>query len=105
MDAPAATFEAIGIDVERGRFPVKVTIGVPYLSNREPDTWRCAVSIDPLFPHLRDIAGGDAFQSLCLASRLAVDLLLSYVEKGGRLTYDGENDVSLDAYIPVRGKA
>jgi hypothetical protein len=105
VDAPIASFEAIGIDSERGRFPVKVTIGAPYLSRLEPDTWRCAVSIDPLYPHLRDIAGGDAFQSLCLASRLAVDLLQSYIEKGGRLTYDGENDVSLDAYIPLRPKS
>ena len=99
MDAPVASFEAIAIDSERGRFPVKVSIGTPYLSNREPDTWRCPVAVDPLYPHLRDIAGGDAFQALCLASRLAIDLLQSYVANGGRLTYDGENDVALDAYF------
>ena len=102
VNASTASFEAVGIDSERGRFPVKVTIGVPYLSKREPDTWRCPVAVDPLSPNLRDIAGSDAFQSLCLAACLAVDLLQSFVEKGGRVTYDGENDVPLDAYIPLR---
>ena len=104
MNAPIATLEAIAIDREGTRFPVKVEIGTPYLSKREPDTWRCAVSIEPLHKSLRDIAGGDAFQVLCLASRMAVDLLQSFVANGGRLTYDGDNDVPLDAYIPLQSK-
>ena len=105
MNPPMASFEAVGIDSQRGRFQVKVVIGAPYLSRREPDTWRCPVTVDPLFPDLRDMAGSDAFQSLCLAAGLAIDLLQSFVEKGGRLTYDGENDVPLDAYIPLRSKS
>jgi hypothetical protein len=101
VNAPVATFAGIGIDPDGVRFPFTVSIGRPYLSGREPDTWACPVSIDPLHTHLRDIAGGDSFQALCLASRMALDLLQSFVQRGGRLTYDGENDVSLEAYIPL----
>jgi hypothetical protein len=104
VNVPIASLELVALDPELGRIPVKVSIGKPYLSDREPDTWRCPISIDPLHPHLRDIAGGDAFQALCLASRMAIDLLQSFVAKGGRLTYDGENDVPLDAYIPLHRK-
>jgi hypothetical protein len=45
---------------------------------------------DPLHAHVRDIVGGDSFQALCLASRLALDLLRSFVQAGGQLTIDGE---------------
>lgn len=105
MDAPIASLEAIAIDREGTRFPIKVQIGKPYLSKRHPDTWHCPVSIEPLHKSLRDIAGGDAFQALCLASRMAIDLLQSFVASGGRITYDGENDVPLDAYIPSHPKS
>ena len=101
MRAPIASLEAIAVNRDGTRFPLKVKIGTPYRSKREPDTWRCSVSVDPLHKSLRDIAGGDAFQALCLASRMAVDLLRTFVESGGRLTYDGENDLPLDAYIPL----
>jgi hypothetical protein len=98
MNVPVATLDVIGIDRERGRFGIQVVIGTPYLSDLEP------VSLDPLHPQLPDIAGENAFQSLCLASRLVVELLHSFVEKGGRLTYDGENEVPLDAYIRLPSK-
>jgi hypothetical protein len=99
VNAPIASLEAITVDRDGTRFPIKVEIGTPYLSKREPDTWRCSVSIEPLHKSLHDIAGGDAFQALCLASRMAIDLLRSFVDNGGRLTYNGDNDVPLDAYI------
>ena len=100
MTKPTATFEATAIDPAKGRFTVTVTIGTPYLSETEPHVWRCPVSIDPLYPRLSDIAGDNSFQALCLASRLAIDLLQGFIEKGGRITHDDE-DVPLDAYIPL----
>jgi len=100
-----AEFEGIAIDQSGERFPFRVRVGPPYQSNSEPDTWRCPVAIYPLHAHLRDIAGRDSFQAVCLASRTALDLLRLFVERGGRLTYDGANDVPLDAYIPVATKA
>ena len=105
MPPDAANLIGVAIDADGVRFPFQVTIGIPYLLQTEPDTWRCPVAIDPLHTHLPDIAGGDAFQSLCLASRLAVDLLHTFVQDGGRLTFDGENDVPLDAYIPATRRA
>ena len=99
MDAPIATFEGIAIDQGGTRFPFKVSIGTPYLRDHEPHTWACPVSVEPLDTHIRDIFGGDSFQALCLASRIALELLRSFIERGGRLTYDGDEDLSLDAYL------
>lgn len=101
MNAPIASLQAIAIDRAGSRFPVKVEIGTPYQAKGTPGTWHCPVAIEPLHPTLRDVAGGDAFQALCLASRLAIDLLRSFVDSGGRLTFDGSNEVPLDAYIPL----
>ena len=101
----AATFSGIAIDTSGTRFPLKVATGIPYLSGSEPDTWRCPVSVDPLHTQLRDIAAGDAFQALCLASRTALDLLRSFIERGGRVTFDGASDVPLDSRIPTVRKS
>ncbi len=98
MKEVLATTELFGESKDRGRFPIRVQIGRPYLSGTEPDTWACPVAIDPLYTHLRDIAGGDSFQALCLASRTAISLLESFVQSGGRLTHDDGTAYSLDAY-------
>lgn len=98
MDAPVAILKCIAAEVDGRRFPLTVSIGKPYQSDTEPETWSCPVIIDPLHTHLRHIVGGDAFQSLCLASRMALDLLASFVERGGRLIDEDGNDVPLDAY-------
>jgi hypothetical protein len=94
-----ATFECIAIEKDGRRFPLKVSIGRPYLSGKEPETWSCPVRVDPLFTHLRDIAGGDSFQALCLASRMAVELLDGFVKGGGKLIDEDGGSVSLDSYI------
>lgn len=98
MNLPVATLEAIAIDNQGARFPLKAIIGTPYQSGHDPNTWFCAVAIDPLHPQLSDIAGTDALQALCLAIRLVFDLLHSFVARGGRLTYDGEHDIPINAY-------
>ena len=99
MNASVASVELIAIDVLGKRFPLRVSIGTPYLSKDDVATWFCPVSINPLYEHLPDIAGVDALQALCLAIHLAFDLLRSFVAKGGRLTYDGEHDLLLDSYF------
>ncbi len=98
MNEVLATVELFGESKDRGRFPIRVQIGRPYLSDTEPDTWACAVVIDPLYTHLRDIAGGDSFQALCLASRTAISLLSGFVQSGGQLTHDDGTVFSLNAY-------
>ena len=97
-----ATFECIAVEKDGRRFPLKVSIGRPYQSGKDPETWACPVRIDPLHTHLRDIAGSDSFQALCLASRMAVDLLDGFVEKGGKLVDEDGGSVSLDSYIPPK---
>lgn len=98
MDEPVADLKCIAVESDGRRFALTVSIGRPYQSGTEPETWSCPVVIDPLHTHLRHIAGGDALQSLCLACRMAFDLLLNFVERGGRLVDEDGNDVPLDAY-------
>lgn len=93
-----ATVELFGESKDRGRFPIRVQIGRPYLSGTDPDTWACPVVIDPLYTHLRDIVGADSFQALCLASHTAISLLSGFVQSGGQLTHDDGTAFSLDAY-------
>jgi len=100
MDNVIALANLFGQDKDGRRFPIKVEIGSPYQSADDPETWRCPVNIDPLYSHLRDIAGADGFQALCLASRLAISLLRGYVEDGGRLLHDDGTEFSLDSYVP-----
>jgi hypothetical protein len=99
LNVPIATLEAIAIDTQGARFPLKVSIGTPYQSGNDPATWFCPVAIDPLHRDLRDIAGTDALQALCLGIRLVIDLLRSFVARGGHLTYDCENELPLDSYL------
>lgn len=100
MNNVIAVANLFGQDKDGCRFPIKVEIGAPYQSGDDPETWLCPVRIDPLYSHLRDIAGADGFQALCLASRLAVSLLRGYIEDGGRLLHDDGTDFSLDSYVP-----
>ena len=102
MSASLAILEGIAIDQGGARFPFRVSIGAPYQSHVDPDTWQCTVAIDPMHPDVPDIAGGDSFQAVCLACRMAVDVLRKFVERGGRITYDGAEDVPLEAYLSTR---
>jgi hypothetical protein len=96
-----ATFEAMGVDPEGAEFPVIVRIGRPYLAHEDPGVWRCPLSVEPLHSRLPDVAGSDSFQAICLASRLAVELLRGFVDKGGRLVVPDGDDVPLDTYIQL----
>ncbi len=98
MDAPIASLECFAVEKDGRRFPLKVVIGRPYKSGTDPETWSCPVTVDPLYTHLRDIAGGDSFQALCLASRTALELLDGFLQRGGRLLHDDGHDVPLHAY-------
>ena len=54
------------------------------------------------YSRLADQAGADAFQALCLASRLAVTLLSHFQDQGGKLVNGDGTAFALDAYL---GKA
>jgi|1185.fasta_scaffold335008_2 hypothetical protein len=99
-----ATFECTAIEKDGRRFPLKVSIGRPYQRGSDPEMWACPVHIDPLYTHLADIAGADSFQALCLASRMALELLDGFIKRGGQLVHQGGEPVSLDSYIPIPTK-
>lgn len=81
------------------RFPLRIEIGPPYRDVIARDLWRCPVRIAPLHPRLPDIAGADAFQALCLATRLVVTLLGEFKKSGARLLNDDGSDFPLEAYM------
>ena len=99
MDAPVASvdvdIDAIGRNGET--FVVSLRIGVPY--RKDEDVWSCPVSLTPLYSGLRDQSGADAFQALCLASRLAVTLLTHFRDDGGQLVNRDGTPFALDAYL------
>ena len=78
---------------------ISIQIGKPY---QKGDHWRCPVAIPGMNDSLPDIAGEDAFQSLCLAMRLVRNLLQDFRARGGKLTYpETGEDWPLEAYFSV----
>jgi hypothetical protein len=81
-------------------FPIEVSVGTPYL--RPNGSWGCPVEIAGLYDRLPDMVGEDSFQALCLAIRLCGRLLASFVERGGQLRNQGDEEddpFPLDAYF------
>jgi hypothetical protein len=82
-----ATRNLIAEDALRGRFTIRVCIGLPYQIST--DEWACSVALEGLYSRLSDQHGIDAFQALMLAQALARTLLLGFVQDGGSLS-DGD---------------
>jgi len=98
MNDPVVRTDFVGIHTDGVRRKIIVEIGKPYLCGHEE--WACSVALEGLYANLPDIHAGDALQALCLATRLALQLLAGFQEDGGKLEFseDGE-EVSLDAYF------
>ena len=79
-------------------FEVEIQIGVPYQVGTDPEEWACPVSLAPLYKRLHDAHGGSAFQALCLAASLVLDLLYGVREKGGAVLQESGEDFPLEAY-------
>jgi hypothetical protein len=88
LTSTVASLSLQGKSEGEGNFPINVEIGRPYQIGE--DEWACPVSVRPLYDHLHDQHGGDSFQALFLAMRLALSLLKNFTEKGGSLLMDGE---------------
>ena len=69
----------------QGEAPWKVVvqIGRPYQDPEHSGEWACPMSLAPLHSTLSAARSNSAFQSLCLAISLALDLLHAVVENGG----------------------
>lgn len=85
-----ATRELLAESALRGRFTIRVCVGLPY--EDDAGRWACPVALEGLHPLLSDQHGIDAFQSLMLAQKLARTLLLEFVQDGGILRDGHDSD-------------
>lgn len=96
MAAVLASTEMIGTKPTGEEVTITVRIGQPYADGL--DSWRCPVSVEPLYSKLADIAGADSLQAVVLACNLAFTLLQDFKDKGGKLTYQDGGEFPLEAY-------
>ena len=83
------------IDKDGREFDIYVMVGLPY--ETEFGAWACPVAIVGLHGRLHDIYGNDSFQSLILAIKLIHNLLIAFVNDGGKLHLEkGGETISVD---------
>jgi hypothetical protein len=68
-------------------FALQIEVHQPYMD--DDGVWRCAATMRPLRTRLVHAAGGDSYQSLCLATGLIRSLLEQFEAEGGTLLIDG----------------
>ena len=85
MTPIVASLSLIGRNLGEDDFPLTVEIGAPYQVGKEE--WACPVSVSPLYDHLPDMRGGDLFQAIFLAMRLALTLLKDFNDKRGAVLF------------------
>jgi len=83
------------ISAEGKTFVIELEVGTPY--KRETGEWACPLALKGLYDHLPEICGDDSFQALCLAIRLALEMLADFRDEGGKLLVDSD-DFPLEAY-------
>ena len=100
MNEFIAEQKMIGITPKEEEITIIVRIGKPYLvpGQEDIDEWACPISLEPLHKNLSDIHGMGSFQALTLAMRHIANSLNLFIERGGRLTYDGKTDIPLESY-------
>ena len=79
-------------------FELHIQIGVPYQVDGVPEEWACPMSLAPLHARRVDIRGGGAFQALCLASSLVLQLLSDFKAQGGKVFIAPGEEMPLEAY-------
>lgn len=90
MSQPIATLELLGQLGTAPAFPVRVAVGAPILDEL-PSTFACNVEVQPLHTKPFTIYGEGSLQALSLASKHAIQMLATFIEQGGSLTYpDGD---------------
>jgi hypothetical protein len=98
MNSVIATESIIAARANEKPFQLRIEIGTPHKIDDEPEEWACSVALSPLYQNLHAAHGGSSFQSVCLAASLVLDLLHSFKEKGGSLTYSTGESFPLAAY-------
>ena len=103
MQEPIAEEAFVCVCPSGERLRSVAAIGRPYQIG--PDEWACPVSLTGLCDRLADIHGGSSLQALCLAASLLCQLLVSFVEGGGRLfSSDGESPFNVGACFSKIGE-
>jgi hypothetical protein len=82
-----ATYELQGRNENGAVFPVQVLLCRPRESVQMAPAWASEFIVVPFMQESREIYGEGSFQSLCLAARSAVELLVAIVDQGGILEY------------------
>jgi len=97
MSAAIGTLKLFGAKVGAPLFPITVSIFAPVLAE-PPSTFTCQVEVFPLDSSARAIYGEGSLQALCLAARHAIQLLATFVEQGGQLSYANGESFDLGSY-------
>jgi hypothetical protein len=79
-------------------FRVQVVIRKPAPSVRVPDAWGCEVTVDPICSRPFEVLGEGSLQALCLGAAFAMQVLDTFVQKGGRLEYPEGGDFDPGAF-------
>ena len=97
MAAPVATLELLGTSPEGESFAVHIGVGVPAL-NEAPSCYACEVEVHPISGRSHLIYGEGPLQALCLASQHAMQVLATFLERGGKLTHSDGSAFEPQAY-------
>lgn len=73
---------------------ISLIVGAPYRLPGEPETWACPCELTGLYSRFVDICGGSSLQALCLALSLLRKLLETEIERGGRISFPGDEEGS-----------
>jgi len=97
--APIAERRIFAIAPDGAIFNIHIFVGAPYKVSEEE--WACAVGLEGLHSSLRDQHGIDSWQVLQLAYQLINQLLVYFIEDGGRLYWSKEGEpITLSELFP-----
>ena len=96
----AARTELLGIEADGKRLPITVEINCPELG--EDGLWFCQTSLHGLYPRLSPMRSDDSLHALCMGLFLIRNLLLGFIEEGGRLMFfeSPDQEFPVEAYFP-----
>lgn len=87
MSHPIAELELLVAPVGQPPRRTRLVLSAPVQTPATAPDWSCAVSLAPLWAQAFEIHGENAVQALCLAARLAVQLLDDVLAQGGSVTH------------------
>lgn len=82
---PIASMTMLAIDAKDRVFELTIAIGAPY--EHPGGGWACPASMHGLWGDFRDIHDADSWRALRLAYGTIGEMLVHFVEEGGRLRW------------------